>query len=269
MVLTACPTTSLSPQTTFCPSPLHIQKKPRRATFRRRNFRKLTHCRPINNYVTGPLDDIIDEIRSNIWESPLDYSAEAPLLGWAASLEVPPSWTVTPLPVSRLPSDQPLTIRKNRESRSSASDSSMGEHTQQMRNSVHKDALDEGPVGLPGTDMASWPLLETPAPCETAQSSSLVNPNTTAMQEASRNTMHGTEDCTLPNKRRPSVLRLFTGLSKLRRTNTGGTSGSSGDMSDPWLPTVLPDHNEDVVGDESEEPSEDAVESYIQKHARK
>jgi hypothetical protein len=145
----------------------------------------------------------------------------------------------------------------------------MGEHTQQMRNSVHKDALDEGPVGLPGTDMASWPLLETPAPCETAQSSSLVNPNTTAMQEASRNTMHGTEDCTLPNKRRPSVLRLFTGLSKLRRTNTGETSGSSGDMSDPWLPTVLPDHNEDAVGDESEEPSEDAVESYIQKHARK
>lgn len=269
MVLTACPTTSLSPQMSFCPSPLHIQEKPRRATFRRRNFRKLTHCRPINNYVNGPLDDIIDEIRSNIWKSPLDYSAEAPLLGWAASLEVPPSWTVTPLPVSRLPSDQPLTIRKNRESRSSVSDSSMGEHTQQMRDSVHKDALDEGSVGLPGIDMASWPLLETPAPYETAQSSSIVNANTTAMQEASRSTMHSTEDCKLPNKRRPSVLRLFTGLSRLRCTNTGETSGSSGDTSDPWLPTVFPDHNEDEVGDALEEPSEDAVESYIQKHARK
>jgi hypothetical protein len=32
---------------------------------------------------------------------------------------------------------------------------------------------------------------------------------------------------------------------------------------------VFPDHNEDEVGDASEEPTEDAVESYIQKHARK
>ncbi|OSS51132.1 hypothetical protein B5807_04191 [Epicoccum nigrum] len=269
MVLTARPTPSLSSQTSFCPPPLHIQKKPRKATFRRRNFRKSTHCRPINSYVNGPLDDIIDEIRSNIWESPHDYSAEAPLLGWAASLEVPPSWTVTPLPVSRLPSNQPLTVRKNRESRSSASDSSMGEHTQQMRKSVHKDALDGGPVGLPGTDMASWLLLETPAPYETAQTSSLTNANTTDMQEASRSTMHSTEGLKLTNKRRPSVLRLFTGLSRLRRTNTSENSGGGGDMPDLWLPTVFPDHNEDEEGDALPEPSEDAVESYIQKHARK
>ena len=269
MALSAFPTTSLSPQMTFCPSPLHIQKKPRRATFRRRNLRKSTHCRPFNNYVNGPLDDIIDEIRSDICESPLDYSAEAPLLGWAASLEVPPSWTVTPLPVSRTPSDQPLTIRKNKESRSSASDSSMGGHAQQMRNSVHRHALDEGPVGLPRTDIASWPLRETPAPYETAQSSSLVDANATAKQESSRSTMHSTEDCKLPNKRRPSVLRLFTGLSRLRRSNTGETSGSGGDTSDPWSPAVFPDHNEEEVGDALEEPSEDAVESYIQKHARK
>ena len=81
--------------------------------------------------------------------------------------------------------------------------------------------------------------------------------------------MHSTEDCKLPNKRRPSVLRLFTGLSRLRRSNTGETSGSGGDTSDPWSPAVFPDHNEEEVGDAVEEPSEDAVESYIQKHARK
>ena len=59
--------------------------------------------------------------------------------------------------------------------------------------------------------------------------------------------MHSTEDCKLPNKRRPSVLRLFTGLSRLRRSNTGETSGSGGDTSDPWSPAVFPDHNEEEV----------------------
>ena len=60
-----------------------------------------------------------------------------------------------------------------------------------------------------------------------------------------------------------------TRLPNRSRSNTGETSGSGGDTSDPWSPAVFPDHNEEEVGDALEEPSEDAVESYIQKHARK
>jgi len=73
----------------------------------------------------------------------------------------------------------------------------------------------------------------------------------------------------VPTKRRPSVLRLFTGLSRLRRTDTGETSGSSGDALDLASPTRLEAHNEvDVGEDPSPEPTEDAVEAYISKHAR-
>ena len=66
MALAAIDTLGLSQHVDFCPPPLHIQKKPRRATFRRRIFHKPTCHRPNEQRVYGPLDDIIDEIRSNI-----------------------------------------------------------------------------------------------------------------------------------------------------------------------------------------------------------
>lgn len=56
----------LPPHDHLCPSPLHIHKKQRKATFRRRIFRKSTHSDISDQYVFGPLDDIIDEIKSDI-----------------------------------------------------------------------------------------------------------------------------------------------------------------------------------------------------------
>ncbi|KAL6158870.1 hypothetical protein ACJQWK_04068 [Exserohilum turcicum] len=68
MITTTTPTAgSASPaHAPLCPSPLHIQKKPRKATFRQRIFRKSTHSYDGDPYVFGPLDDIIDEIKSDI-----------------------------------------------------------------------------------------------------------------------------------------------------------------------------------------------------------
>jgi hypothetical protein len=160
---------ALSQQSVFCPLPLHIQKKPRRAAFRNRIFRKSTHHQVDGKYVYGPLDDIINEIRSDIWESPHDYSNEASHLGWAAPLEVPSSWTVTPLPVSRLPSSRPLTIRKNRETSSSTSSSSMGDHTNFSRTGSRDNAFNGGPVGAPAsTGTTPWPSFDAPVSYETA-----------------------------------------------------------------------------------------------------
>ncbi|KAF1930098.1 uncharacterized protein M421DRAFT_414073 [Didymella exigua CBS 183.55] len=269
MALAALESFGLSQHSAFCPPPLHIQKK-RRATFRKRIFRKSTHHRVDDKYVYGPLDDIINEIRSDIWESPQDYSTEAYPLGWAASLEVPSTWTVTPLPVSRLPSNQPLTIRKNRESRSSTSGSSMGDPANFARTSSHDNAFNGGPVGAPASTTAPWPLFDAPMSYEAAHAPVVSGTaGHTYHTEAAENLSQSADDRPVPTKRRPSVLRLFTGLSRLRRTDTGETSGSSGDASDSAWPTTLELHDEaDVSEDPSPEPSEDAVEAYIRKHAR-
>lgn len=271
MAPAALDSSSPSQHSAFCPSPLHIQKKPRRATFRKRIFRKSTPHQVDNNYVYGPLDDIINEIRSGMWESSDDYSTEASHLGWAAPLEVPSTWTVTPLPVSRLPSNQPLTIRKNRESRSSTSGSSMGDHTNFSRTSSHDNAFNGGPVAAPASGTAPWPLFDAPVSYETTHAPDASgNAGCTCQIEAAENLDQNADDRPVPTKRRPSVLRLFTGLSRLRRTDTGETSGSSGGASDLASPTRLSAHNEDGVNEDlSPEPSDDAVEAYIRKHARK
>lgn len=272
MALAALGSFGLSQQSAFCPPPLHIQKKPRKATFRKRIFRKSTHHQVDDKYVYGPLDDIISEIRSDIWGPPHDYSTEASHLGWAAPLEVPSSWTVTPLPVSRLPSNQPLTIRKNRESRSSTSGSSMGGHTNFSHTSSQDNASDGGPVVAPAlTRTTPWPLFDAPVSYEMAHASDASdNAGHTCQIETAENLSQSVDDRAVPTKRRPSVLRLFTGFSRLRRTDTGETSGSSGDASDLASPIRLEAHHEDDVGkDSSPEPGEDAVEAYIRKYARK
>ncbi|KAF3051754.1 hypothetical protein E8E11_009477 [Didymella keratinophila] len=254
MALAALESFGVSQKSSFCPPPLHIQKKPRRGTFRKR----ISH-------------DIINEIRSDIWESPHDYSIEASHLGWAAPVEVPSTWTITPLPVSRLPSSQPLTIRKNRESRSSTSGSSMGDHTHFSRTSSHDNAFNGGPVGTPAsTEITPWPLFDAPVSHEMGHAPDALGNVEHAYQiEAAKNLSQNADERSVPTKRRPSVLRLLTGLSRLRRTDTGEASGSSGDASDLASPTRLEAHNEvDVGEDPSPEPVEDAVEAYIRKHAR-
>lgn len=239
--------------------------------FRKRISRRSTHHQVDNNYVYGPLDDIIDEIRSGIGKSTSDYGTEASHLGWAAPLEVPLTWTVTPLPMSRLPSNQPLTIRKNRQSHSSTSGSSMSDNTNFSRTSSRDNAFNGGPVAAPASGTAPWPLFDAPVSYETTHAPDASgNAGRTCQIEAAENLDQHADDRPVSSKRRPSVLRLFTGLSRLRRIDTGETSGSSGDASDLASPTRLSVHNEDDVDEElSPEPSDDAVEAYIRKHARK
>lgn len=66
MIATTTTGSLLFPRNPLCPSPLHIQKKPRKASFRRRILRKSTHSCVSDQHVFGPLDDIIDEIKSDI-----------------------------------------------------------------------------------------------------------------------------------------------------------------------------------------------------------
>lgn len=269
MTLAALDAFGLSQHAAFCPPPLHIQKNPRRATFRRRVFRKSIHHRHNDQYVYGPLDDIIDEIKSHIWESPHDYSTEQSLLSWAAPLEVPPSWAVTPLPVSRLPSSQPLTIRKNRESRSSTSGFSMADPMYFSRSSSRDNALDGGPVGAAkSTGVAPWPLIDVPVLHEAVHATN--NPGVASRSKHVFNTEEEAVSPLIPTKHRPSRLRIFTGFSRLRRTDTGETSGSSGDAPGLASPTSLAAPNENELDEETlQEPSDDAVEAYVRKNARK
>ena len=273
MALVGLDTLGLSQHAAFCPPPLQIQKKSHRATFRKRIFRKSIHHRHNGQYVYGPLDDIIDEIRSNIWESPHDYSTETSVLSWAAPLEVPSTWTVAPLPLSRLPSNQPLTIRKNRESRSSVSGSNMDDRMYSSRSSSQDGVFDSSPARAPAST-APWPLFDDPSSYKMTHapetSSATGGSSHAGAQKAPDDDIRIAEARTVPTKRRPSVLRIFTGLSRLRRTNTSETSGSSGGASDLASPTAREDHNEDYIREQVwQEPSDDAIEAYVSKNARK
>jgi len=270
MALAALNVPPFSQQAGFSPPPLHIQKKPRKTTFRKRIFRKSSHHVSIDQYVHGPLDDIIDEISCDIWESPVGYDAVTSSLELAAPLGVPLTWTVTPLPVSRLPNDQPLTVRKNRESRSSASGSSMGDPTHLPCRGGQEDASDGGPVSLSApTTTAAWPLLDVQASDELVDVTNALDATGLSRQTTSGSTNQIVEDQSLPTRRRPSVLRMFTGLSRLRRTGTGETSSSSGDA--PSLVTAMSlEAREDENSEKpSPEPSDAAVDAYIRRNAHK
>ncbi|KAF1956959.1 hypothetical protein CC80DRAFT_51776 [Byssothecium circinans] len=122
------PTLTLSPHLhlNLLPPPLHVRKKTRKTTFYRRILRKSSQRSCYDSLAFGPLDDIISEISGDIWRSPAEQRLEPSCvpLNWSNPLKAPSTCTVTPLPVSRIPSDQPLTVRKNRHSRSTASGSS-------------------------------------------------------------------------------------------------------------------------------------------------
>ncbi len=257
----------------LCPPPLHIQKKSRKATFRRRIFRKSTPTYSDDRYVCGPLDDIIDEIKSDIWDSPPDYSFDWSVLDWAHPLKAPLSWTVTPLPVSRTPSDYPLTIRKNRNSRSSASGSSFGDPMAYSRKNSQNEPENGGPVRSSHTaTLTPWPLIDV-APNEPAQPSIVpAGAEHMSAQQALEKAISNTEDHTEPPKRRMSKLRLLTsGLPLLRRQNTGETSASASDTPDtssPVAAAALAPHYETerpVV----KHPDDEAVKAYLRRNAFK
>ena len=66
MIATANTSSLLFPHIPLYPSPLHIHRKLRKTILSRRILRKSTHSTVSNPYEFGPLDDIIDEIKSDI-----------------------------------------------------------------------------------------------------------------------------------------------------------------------------------------------------------
>ena len=261
----------------LCPPPLTIQKKSRKATFRRRIFRKSTPTSSDDQYVFGPLDDIIDEIKSDIWELPLDYSFESSVFGWERPLKAPWSWSVTPLPVSRTPSDHPLTIRKNRNSRSSASGSSLGHSMASPRNNSYDEPESGGPVrSVHTTEFPPWPsidMLSSKAMHASKPPDFAAGAEHMSAQQALEKVNSKPEHRAEPPKRRMSKLRLFTsGLPLLRRQNTGDTSAGVGDTSDSSSPTgttSLGFHVGIEEGSSVEYPGDEAVEAYLLRNARK
>jgi hypothetical protein len=255
----------------LCPPPLTIKKKSRKATFRRRIFRKSTPTYGDDQSVFGPLDDIIDEIRSDIWESPTDCSFNSSVFDWAHPLKAPLSWSVTPLPVSRTPSDHPLTIRKNRNSRSSASGSSFGDKMASSRNNSHDEPESGGPVRSSHTTaFTPWPLLDVLSNEATHVPDSSVF--TAGAKHMSAQTLEKVISNPEPPKRRMSKLKLFTsGLPLLRRQNTGDTSASAVDTQDTASPTAhaaLAAHLEIEERPAKKHPDNQDVEAYLLEYAR-
>ncbi|KAF2874628.1 hypothetical protein BDV95DRAFT_604790 [Massariosphaeria phaeospora] len=243
----------LPPHTTLSPRPLHISKKPRRASFRRRILRKFQHREISGDSAQGPLDDIIDEITCNIWQSPPDYTLESSLRDWVNPpnpLKALPTWTVTPLPISRIPSREPLTIRKNRNSRSTASGSSMGDTKLPSRDSSKGD---DNVGTLSSTTCTPWPLFDPILPYadadfdfEYATSTNYINHP--SAQQALKKVIDS--DGKLSKTRRPSILqKVSDGWTRLRRTGTSDTSRSSTSSNTPRPTTLTLLAPEDTEGD--------------------
>lgn len=236
------------------PSPLHIRKKsrkaPRRATFYRRIIRKSPH-QPLHEGVYGPLDDIITEISSDIWALPSKWNLESTLHRLVEPLEdffeghnplkaasTCTVSTVVPLPVSRIPGCQPLTIRKNRSSRSTASESSATHSTMTFPRSSSgnepagsskvRASLDVPPTPWPQVDVLLQPESEP------TSSNNTICPAHTPAQQALEEVQHAGEPKLA--KRRSSRARLFpNGLTRLLR------SGSDAKAAE--LPTHVEDNS--------------------------
>jgi hypothetical protein len=242
------------------PSPLHIRKKSRRlsrrATFYRRITRKSPH-QPQHEGVYGPLDDIITEISSDIWASPSKWNLSSALHGLTEPLEAFVDGhnllkaastctisTVTPLPVSRNPSNQPLTIRKNRSSRSTASESSATHSIMTFsRSSSGKKSSDSSKVrasiDAPPTLWPQVDLLLQPE-SEPTSSNNTICPAHSPAQQALEEVQHTGEPKLA--KRRSSRARLFpNGFTRLLR--------SSSDAKGSELPIHAEDGNDDGGSD--------------------
>jgi hypothetical protein len=262
---------------TLYPPPLLIHKKPRRATFRRRIFRESTLSQSGEQYVFGPLDDIIDEIKSDIWELPPTFD-DSSVLDWAKPLEAPSTWTVTPLPVSRIPNEYPLTIRKNRNSRSTTSGSSMGDPMGPSRQGSQDQAPSRNMVrSSDSSDSTPWPLIDLATLyCETSASNpaiSNVNDGPHTAQQTLEKVIRDAENQVDVTKRRPSRLRRLTnGFPRLRRMGTQDTNTSTADAPESASPTISVSpsaHDKTEDGVDAREPSDQAIEAYIKKVSRK
>jgi hypothetical protein len=230
--------------------------------------------------VQGPLDDIIADIKNDILESPPHCTAYPSLLDWTNPLKAPPTWAVTPLPVSRAPRDQPLNIRKNRNSRSSTSGSSLGNPTSCSRNVSQEDKRSRSNVGaLLFAEATPWPALDVVMPhrpTDAAHGSNLAS-HTEHMgaQRSLENTIDRADRSgELARQRRPSRMRLFTnGFPRLRRTSTGETGASTEGASNSTFQTTAPappiEDEESISYQDLREPSDEAVDAYMRRNAHK
>ncbi|EUC35165.1 hypothetical protein COCCADRAFT_35269 [Bipolaris zeicola 26-R-13] len=260
MIATTTSGSVLPPHIHLCPSPLHIHKKQRKATFRRRIFRKSTHS------------DIGDQ-----YELPLDDSVDLSVLDWACPVNAPPSCTALPLSISRTPSHHPLTIPKSRNSRSSASSSSFGVPMTHSRNSSQGKHVDSA-SGLFSHTMGSmsWPLPDGPLSESTHAPRVLgpaKGPDGVSAQQALEGVIQNDKVRNEPPKRpKSSKLRLFTnGFPLLRRQGTGDTNVSTRTVSDTVsspIKTIFTTHNEDKERSFVQGVDESAIMAYLARNAR-
>ncbi|KAF2706945.1 hypothetical protein K504DRAFT_470937 [Pleomassaria siparia CBS 279.74] len=232
------------------PPPLHIQKKHRRSTFRRQILRKSSHIQSAGDEVYGPLDDIIDEITGDIWRAPPPYTFDPSLFEWPNPLKASATWTVTPLPVSRIPSDVPLTIRKQRNSRSTASGSTFSDVMSQSRDTSQNQPSNNHRVGsspsppdtLSNTRWLSFDLSESQTGVDNRPESSIdtVCTNGSTSPQAFKNLFRKTEDITITNSQSASRSRIRKLVSPLlRRGTSNGNSGASSTSLVHVAPAVM------------------------------
>ncbi|CAI6326952.1 unnamed protein product [Periconia digitata] len=219
-----CVAVSAPPSIDFYPLPLHIRRKSPEAAFYSQIDRKLTSPPLRNN--DGPLDDIIKQISCELLTVPYKPSSARSscgsedflesLLGWQDPSDHLLSHTVLPLPVSRRPSNQPLIVRKHRNSRSTASSSclsntmgwSLGNSRKESTNTSNSSANPRADSPPPSRPLASDPNVSESNPAAGSDHARLV-PGPRAPRNDDQ------------NKESTSRNRLFSwGLSRFRRSHT-------------------------------------------------
>ncbi|PVI04097.1 hypothetical protein DM02DRAFT_586576 [Periconia macrospinosa] len=208
----------------FCPSPLHVRRKSRKATFYKRIGRKPTHFRH-HQSAYGPLDDIINEISCEIWRVPSNASSERGASGGEDLLYLTAIGTVLPLPISRIPSDLPLIVRKNRSSRSTASGTSVDINMGASGESSRKESISTNETSFASSSNnpnAPWPPIDS----ECTITQSVATADTTTSPKKGQD-------------KRSSRRRIFSkGLSLLRRATADETEK-------PQLSSTISEHERD------------------------
>lgn len=278
-------TAVLSPHSTLFPPPLHIRKKSRKATIHRRILRKSSH-QPSGDTLYGPLDDIIDEISGDIWQSQSDSSLESSSSDWDSPLDAlanchtplrgPSLCAVVSLPISRTPSDHPLTIRKSRNSRSTASGSSAGFSMAFLRGSRDQSvSVGGGDRQKVSTSLheeeLSWPLPSVVPHTDAIQANfpdHTVHSAPTPAQQSLGDIQHA-DSTAQSTKRRISRLRMFTHrFPRLRRGGTTDTAGSNNSSQVAVNSAPSPPTHDNLSDDESSE-TERFIDSFLQKRAHR
>jgi hypothetical protein len=133
--------------------------------------------------------------------------------------------------------------------------------------------MNGGPVGFPHTTaLTPWPLLDTetayePMPVPDSLQFNFATEHLSAKQ-ALENLNSTADDRSDAPKRRSSKLRLFTnGFPRLRRMGTGGTEIS--DTPSPTNTVALATQDEADEEADVRDPSDDVVEAYVRRIARK